>query len=326
MRVGASDASDLIYNQSCSEALNQSQEPVYPGPELCATPGKDGMLRVRAGDARHGAPVVTLVGFAAHATAGGGVGLHGDWPQFLSDAMAASYGGLGQAMAGRGRQRAALPAVVRVHQAVEPRLRGDGSQAALMRNYLAHVDAALAASRPVNGPVAAAQAFIREPVTSPPVAALFVGGGAIGARLRRNHEPPWAVGATVRTVTGALRVGGVLFAGYPGEGYHAIGEGIRNAVDGEAEVIPLGLANDQLGYLISPVRYFPVIAAQAAVNDNTLFNVSPTIGDHVMCSDIALAAAIGFAVTSPPTCAPYDALDSLGDPLAEIPLGAPILF
>src|SRR5436190_2252536 len=44
--AGHSDASDLIYNQSCTEALNQSKEPDYPGPEACATPGKDGMFRV----------------------------------------------------------------------------------------------------------------------------------------------------------------------------------------------------------------------------------------------------------------------------------------
>jgi hypothetical protein len=284
------------------------------------------MLRVVRAQRPTGAPVVTFVGFAAHATAGGGQGLHGDWPQFLSDAMAARYGGLGQAMEGAvGSVQPCRPACSFTKPS-NPGYAVTDRKTALMRNYLAHVDAALASSRVVSGPVAAAKAFIREPVTSPPVLALFTGGGGIGARLRRNHEPPWAVATTVRTVTSALRVGGVLFAGLPGEGDHAIGEGIRNAVDGEAEVIPLGLANDQLGYLISPARYFPVIGAEAGVNDNVLFNVSPTIGDHVMCSDIALAAAIGFAVTPPPDCAPYDALDALGDPLAEIPLGAPILF
>ena len=35
----------------------------------------------------------------------------------------------------------------------------------------------------------------------------------------------------------------------------------------------LGLANDQLGYLISPAAYVPIIAAQVPVNDNIIFNV-----------------------------------------------------
>ena len=86
---------------------------------------------------------------------------------------------------------------------------------------------------------------------------------------------------------------------------------------GTQEVIQLGLANDQLGYLIAPVSYVPVIAAEVPVNDNIIFNVSPTIGDHVMCSDIGLALKIGFTGGEPMTCAPYDAADAAG---AALPL------
>src|SRR4029079_5805609 len=89
---------DLVYNQSCTEALNQSKEPDYPGPEACATPGKDGMVRVVQATAPGGGVVATYMAYAAHATAGGGNGLHGDWPQFLSDEMTAEFGGVGLAM------------------------------------------------------------------------------------------------------------------------------------------------------------------------------------------------------------------------------------
>ena len=89
----------------------------------------------------------------------------------------------------------------------------------------------------------------------------------------------------------------------------------------EQEAIQLGLANDQLGYLIAPARYVPIIAAEVPVNDNIIFNVSPTIGDHVMCSDIRLALATGFDGASPAKCAPYDAADSAGDPIADVPVG-----
>ena len=65
----------------------------------------------------------------------------------------------------------------------------------------------------------------------------------------------------------------------------------------------------------------PVIAAEAPVNDNIIFNVSPTIGDHVMCADIALALATGFDGASPAECAPYDAQDAAGDPVANVPVG-----
>src|SRR4051794_778333 len=100
LRAGHSDASDLIYNQACTEALNQSKEPDYPGPDVCPVPGKDGMVRVVQATAPGGGVVATYMAFAAHATAGGGDGLHGDWPQFLSEALSATYGGVGVAMVG----------------------------------------------------------------------------------------------------------------------------------------------------------------------------------------------------------------------------------
>ncbi|MDQ1698781.1 MAG: hypothetical protein QOG34_644, partial [Frankiaceae bacterium] len=83
IRAGQSDASDLVYNQACSEALNQDKTPAYPGPDVCPVPGKDGMLRVVQATTPSGATVATLVVFAAHSTTNIGPGMDGDWPQFL---------------------------------------------------------------------------------------------------------------------------------------------------------------------------------------------------------------------------------------------------
>src|SRR5437764_6928375 len=63
--AGQSDASSLIYNQSCSEALNQDKEPAYTGPDACATSGKDGMMRVVQARTTAGQNVATLVVYAA---------------------------------------------------------------------------------------------------------------------------------------------------------------------------------------------------------------------------------------------------------------------
>jgi hypothetical protein len=321
VRAGHSDASDLVYNQSCSEALNQSKQPDYTGPEACATPGKDGLFRVVQATAPGGGVVATYAAYAAHATAGGGDGLHGDWPQFLSDAMTARFGGVGLAMEGaNGGTQPCRPACAFTKPS-NPGYNIDDRKTAMLTNYLAHVDDSLAHAAPVRGPVSAAQGTIREAITGPAVLGLFTAGQHIGARLLRSHEPPWVNGETIRTVTSALRVGGVLFSGTPGEGFPAIGNGVRDAVAGEQEVIQLGLANDQLGYLIAPVAYVPVIAAEVPVNDNIIFNVSPTIGDHVMCSDIALALKLGFTGASPASCAPYDAADAAGDPVGSVPVG-----
>ncbi|HZQ87768.1 MAG TPA: hypothetical protein VFA83_23180 [Acidimicrobiales bacterium] len=318
---GSSDASDLIYNQACTEALNQSPTPDYPGPSLCATPGKDGFMRVVQARTPAGKPVVTYVAYAAHATAGGGNGIHGDWPQFLSDAMAAEYGGVGMSMEGaNGGTQPCRPTCAFTNPS-NPGTKIKDRKPAILANYMAHVHDALAHATVVEGPVGGDQQFIREPITGAAVLALFTAGKYAGAGLLRSHQSPWVVGTTIRTVVSDVRVGRLLFAGTPGEGFYAIGAGIRRAVGDGMDVIQLGLANDQLGYLIAPASYVPVIAAEVAVNDNIIFNVSPTIGDHVMCAGIALAGNLGLDARSPATCAPYNAADAAGDPLGAVPVG-----
>lgn len=323
--AGQSDASDLIYNQACSEALNQSKQPSYTGPDLCAVPGKDGIVRVLQARTLRGSVIATYMAYAAHGTAGGGIGVNGDWPQFLADAMTKKFGGIGLAMVGAlGGTQPCRPACSFTKPS-NPGYTIADRKSAIVANYLAHVEDALRHATAVHGPVAAAQSYLREPIVTPTVLALFTAGNHDGAKLLRSHEPPYMVGNTIRTVASALRIGGVLFAGTPGEGFPAIGAGVRGAVSGYQEVIQLGLANDQLGYLISPVTYVPVIAAEVGVNDNIIFNVSPTIGDHVMCADIVLALRIGFGGSTPPQCAGYDTADSQGDPLGSVPVGGVII-
>jgi hypothetical protein len=322
LRAGHSDASDLIYNQSCSEGLNQSPEPAYPGPDLCATPGKDGMVRVVQATSPSGRHPLTFMAFAAHATAGGGDGIHGDWPQFLSDELTRRYGGTGLAMVGAlgGTQPCRPTCSFTKH--TNPGYNVKDRKTAIVLNYAAHVSDAIAHARRVSGPVAAAQGYIREPIVGPAVTALFAAGQYGGARLLRNHEPPWVNAQTIRTVVGAMRIGNVVVAATPGEGFPRIRQDIADAVGSQAlEVMTLGLANDQLGYLIAPASYVPIIAAEVPVNDNIIFNVSPTIGDHVACADITLVSRLRLAVTSPATCTPYVVVDAQGDPLAAVPVG-----
>jgi hypothetical protein len=321
--AGQSDASTLIYNQSCSEALNQDKQPTYTGPDACATPGKDGMMRVVQARTPDGQTVVTLVVYAAHSTTNMGTPLDGDWPQFLGDYMAQHYGGVGIGMEGANGGTQPCRPTCSFTDPHEPGYTMTNRFDAIMANYSGHVADALAHASPVTGPVAASQRFIREAITGPFVNALFLGGSHTGTKLLRSHESPWMVGQTVRTVVADVRVGSLLFNATPGEGFPSIRQGVEDAVTGPAMVMQLGLANDQLGYLIAPASYVPVIAAEAAVNDNIIFNVSPTIGDHVMCTGISLAGRLGndWTVTEPPTCAPYDAQDAATPPIDQVPVG-----
>ena len=326
VRAGASDASDLVYNQGCTEALNQDPEPAYPGPDVCPIPGKDGQLRAIQATAPNGDVVATLVVFAAHSTTNIGTAIDGDWPQFLGDRMAQEFGGIGIGMEGANGGTQPCRPTCSFTKPTEPGYRMGDRRKAILLNYMAHTRAALDAAKPVTGPVAGARTYIREPIVGPAVAGLFLAGSRTGTPLMRSHDNPWMVGQTIRTVVSDLRVGDLLFNGTPGEGFPAIRSGVAIAVgegtpSGPRMVIQLGLANDQLGYLIAPVYYVPPIAAEAAVNDNIIFNVSPTIGDHVMCTGIRLAGSVGFTPALTPQCAPYDAVDLPGDVAASVPAG-----
>jgi hypothetical protein len=322
LKAGHSDASDLVYNQSCTEALNQSKTPDYPGPDVCATPGKDGMVRVVQATTPSGRHPLTWMVYAAHATAGGGNGVHGDWPQFLSDAMTQQYGGQGIAMVGALGGTQPCRTACAFTKPSNPGYNAKERKTALVLNYGAHVAAALRTATPVSGPVLAAQGFIREPIVGPAVTALFTAGKYAGAELLRSHESPWVVGQTIRTVVGALRIGGVVINTTPGEGFPRIRQDVEDSLGDQAqEVVQLGLANDQLGYLISPASYVPIIAAEVPVNDNIIFNVSPTIGDHVACADIRLISTLKLTPVVPPTCLGYGVVDASGDPLGDVPVG-----
>lgn len=76
-----------------------------------------------------------------------------------------------------------------------------------------------------------------------------------------------------------------------------------------------------LGYLIAPVEAYPAVLAEVAVNDNSIFNISPTIGDHVMCAQTRISRELGFgpsdpvslATTADPRCTAWDAADLAAD-------------
>jgi hypothetical protein len=59
----------------------------------------------------------------------------------------------------------------------------------------------------------------------------------------------------------------------------------------------IGLAGDTLGYLVAPSEDVPKFATD--VNDNEVLLISPTIGDHVLCSLLRGSRAIGVGADGP---------------------------
>ena len=323
VRAGHSDASDLIYNQSCSEALNQDKEPAYPGPEVCATPGKDGMVRVvQATDPKSGSVIATFMAYAAHATAGGGNGLHGDWPQFLSDKMSAELGGVGLAMVGALGGTQPCRSACAFTNPSNPGYDIDNRKQAIVSNYFAHVESAL-----VSGHAGRAarstprKSFIREPITGPAVLALFAVGSYDGARLLRSRQNPWVVGNTIRTVTSALRVGGVLFSGTPGEGFPAIGDRHPRRGHQRAGGHP---ARPRERPARLPDRARALRADHRRRGAGQRQHHLQRVADDRRPRDVLRHRARArdrVRGRAPAECAPYGAADSAGDPVAQVPVG-----
>ena len=170
------------------------------------------------------------------------------------------------------------------------------------------------------------EVFTREPGTNAALLAASYGGATPlnGYSAYRGELPPWLTGNVLGTFVSAHRVGDLLFTAAPGEAYPDIRFGVQRSVSGYSKAFTFGLANDQLGYLIAPTSEYPWITASNPGNDNALFNVSATYGDHVLCTQTSSAVAIGFKATgetapygadaNPPACPAYDVAD-------QVPMG-----
>jgi hypothetical protein len=189
--------------------------------------------------------------------------------------------------------------------------------------------------------VAFRELFIRDLSDSVLLFGLDYGGDFAGAPIARGITPPYLTGSILGTWVGAYRVGDLLMVSAPGEAYPNIRDGLLQAVKTTQPTWIFGLANDQLGYLIAPTpegypepirRSFfsgsahdPTTWTPSPIdNDNYFFNVSPTIGDHVMCTMIKGAMLLGFPADAgaPPKCLLWTAEvneSGPGDPTFKVP-------
>jgi hypothetical protein len=114
-----------------------------------------------------------------------------------------------------------------------------------------------------------------------------------GLQAYRSVLPPYGEGDAITTEVAALRVGGLMLAGAPGEEYPTINVALTKNVKNAAEIFPVSLADDQLGYLGSPADY--VAAQECSLTDEGFFTISPLFGNEVLDAQRRDAAALGFA-------------------------------
>jgi len=311
--VVAGDQTPILNSQFDDSSCTSDPTPADPGHTKlpCTEPGDfpnwdlvDDSVRVLQATRPDGSTIATLVNFAAHSTVMGSGNrlISADWPGPTAEKVEAALGGTAVVMPGtNGRTQPDRPA---------------GTDAEKLDAYSTTVAGlalqAVASAAPVAGSrVGAKKRLIFEAADNAGLLALLYAGQAgcfatpsLCVPIMRAKTPPWLTGNVIGTVVSALRVGDVLLTGTPGEPYPQVAFGIQDAVDagspGVADIshhFLFSLADDQLGYLIAPAEGIPAAAEKAALtgNDNFLFNVAATIGDHVMCTAIDLALDLGFA-------------------------------
>ena len=332
--VRALDAA--FHNRVPAQLLVGSDTPVVPTPAVggyiagTASPGEnmvhsqfgmdtatgyndgavDTELRVLQAVDGDGAMLGTLINYATHATVmgGGNTRYSADWPGRVARATETALG-----------EPVAVTMVADVGRSQPPRPHSnpkcgaagqescDVDQLDTYTHLLAPwVVQAVATAKPVTGSgVGGSEVMTREPGTNGALLGVSYSGEipVRGYGAYRSATPPWFTGTVVGTFVSAHRIGNVLLTAAPGEAYPDIRFGVQKSVSGMQSFFTFGLANDQLGYLIAPTTEYPWITASNPGNDNALFNVAAQYGDHVMCSQTALAESLGFTATG--STAPY---------------------
>lgn len=277
---------DLYVGRADATPLLRSQFDQPPNDRV------DGDLRVVVATAPNRQETIraVLVNFAAHATVMGASNtlISADWPGVVADTLEGELG-----------LRGAVVMVADVGR-TQPADRGDLPDPERLQEYAGRVlertQAALAALEPLSGSgIAAEHRFLHEPFANP-----LVEFSLLAQLISRSALPPWLEGEIIGTFTSVVRVGDVVFSAMPGEGYPAIRFELRDRIPAQEHFV-FGLANDQLGYLIAPEEGYEQVRAAAPQNDNAIFNASPSIGDHVMCSLFAAADSLGLRGTGAPT-------------------------
>lgn len=280
---------------------------------------KDRELRVlQARAADDGAVLATLINFSTHASMLDGDDLlaSGDWAGTFGNRMADRFGGVGISMVG------ALGGMGPNY--------GDRNFEVFVGVVSDLTDAALAVATPITvGGVGVSRTFIREELTAPLLYAAYAPLAAtneanvLQTSIDRSVTPPWAAGPSMGTYVSTYRIGDVILGMAPGEAYPEILFDLERGVSAREHFL-FSLADDQVGYLISPLEGVQTAAQNGAAyplagNDNFALSVSPTIGEHVACSILDGARTLGF-FTSPEEglCLALTAADGVGGP-AENP-------
>ena len=279
----------------------------------------DDELRVLQAKDQRGRVIASVVNFAAHATVmgSGNTLVSPDWPGVVARYLEEKYGGVGLVLvADVGRSQpnrsdctaaelAAAKAGATGAYDVDTRQASESCKLSkYTRTIMSYAVPAFGGATPLTGSgIQSTTYFIHDVSDSAALFGADYAGDAAGIPIARKIIPPYLAGTVLGTWVSVFRVGTIVITTSPGEAYPNVREQLMAQVKGPRRYWTVGLANDQLGYLIAPTpegypkpiftSFFDGDINNPATwtpdpigNDNFFFNVSPTIGDHVMCAQV----------------------------------------
>ncbi|RZO85393.1 MAG: hypothetical protein EVA65_05910 [Oceanococcus sp.] len=335
-------------------AINSNDSPLDGVPRLESSynsaPGLDpdqgnpsNQFRMLVADhADSGERLLTLVNYAPHATVINGVAtdkLSGDWAAWAPQEAQALFGGFG------------LAAVGSVGATDWNKSGGDAAEReaearARLRLLMSAAQDQLQAVRGQG--IQLESVFIRELITQPVLLLNYKprlpsnqDGSALqhyDIRIDRALTPPFLQGALFGTYVTAVRIGELFFSTFPGEPFGELEAALRERVRDPQAHFLLGAANDFFGYMTfrdetywqtfstgatwllgcpeQDLVYDPLgLDYDGACTDHWSLMVSPTIGQHIVCTLHSAALELGFDVDEADArCAALTALDGLAPP------------
>lgn len=251
----------------------------------------DTKLRVMFARGSDGTPIVTLINFSAHVTALGkdNTLVSPDWPGSALQAVEKAH-----------LDSTAIVMVASVGR-TQPDLNAIGARGPSAAEQYGATVARLALEAEaravkIDGPIAAAETVLEEPVENPVLASLMTNGKAGVDRVMRSDREPYLANdkSKIRTVVGAVRIGTLFFAAVPGESFPETQIAIEARVAAQGHYL-FSLADDQLGY--DPPPYEVGMVDFASPLDEGLFIINRRFGADVTRALLAQARELGFPVS-----------------------------
>ncbi len=302
-------------------------------------------FRVLVADAADsGERLLTLMNYGPHATVINGVAkdqVSGDWAAWGPQEAEALFGGFGLAAIGS----VGSTDWNKVGGEAEER---EGEARQRLRLLLSTAQDHL---QTVTGDTVQIESvFIRELITQPVLLANYKPRAPTDSadsplqhqdiRIDRALTPPFLQGALFGTYVSAIRIGDLFISTFPGEPFGELEYALNGGggVQGPRQHFLLGAANDFFGYMtFRDETYQQAFATGAtwiagcpeqeyiydplgqdydgACSDHWSLMVSPTIGQHIVCTLQNAAEAIGFtAGDQAANCSALTALDGLAPP------------